>query len=187
MGNIHRRRGGIFTATVHPHVRGEHCFIPHPTLKGRGSSPRTWGTLQSFSAPGLSRRFIPTYVGNITVDGLVGVFGSVHPHVRGEHSELTFFGEITRGSSPRTWGTFPTVKRCRYTVRFIPTYVGNMTTTCDIEITTTVHPHVRGEHALLWRCYRQNPGSSPRTWGTCFLRRRYIRLFRFIPTYVGNI
>ena len=50
----------------------------------------------------------------------------------------------------------------------------------------SVHPHVRGEQALLEDLYLPDYGSSPRTWGTDHLDPQRRRQCRFIPTYVGN-
>ena len=140
-----------------------------------GSSPRAWGTRIQRRRRGPSR--------------------PVHPHVRGEHL----------GSRPSVWQGG----------RFIPTCVGNTPIaglvpnlipgssprawgtrcwTSGPAFQATVHPHVRGEHAVpslpslplprfiptcvgntaqaisAWRSFS---GSSPRAWGTraCSARR----------------
>ena len=71
--------------TVHPHVRGEHAGDQRRVADPRGSSPRTWGTCSGFDLRKLTRRFIPTYVGNILPVALEAAAFTVHPHVRGEH------------------------------------------------------------------------------------------------------
>ena len=70
-----------------------------------GSSPRTWGTVQSRRRRDRENRFIPTHVGNS--NALVVLFG------------------VPAGSSPRTWGTGGTAGGCSSLSRFIPTHVGN--------------------------------------------------------------
>ena len=49
-----------------------------------------------------------------------------------------------------------------------------------------VHPHVHGEHKVVWLTARNNLGSSPRTWGTQSCESGPHRWYRFIPTYMGN-
>jgi len=50
---------------VHPHVCGEHGRSPRLVTDKGGSSPRVWGTFLHFFSIPVSRRFIPTCVGNI--------------------------------------------------------------------------------------------------------------------------
>ncbi len=137
--------------SVHPHMRGEH---PHPSMRrGRhgGSSPHAWGTslprFSAFPAP----RFIPTCVGNI-------YFG------------FEDIGHLI-GSSPHAWGTFRTAHRTHAALRFIPTCVGNILPRIGWTITTTVHPHMRGEHGYALILAIVHPGSSPHAWGTLPRRR----------------
>ena len=92
--------------------------------------------------------------------------GAVHPHVCGEHPYGMDAMTARDGSSPRMWGT-----RCGgdvrvYGGRFIPTYVGNTQFNVMLTISSTVHPHVCGEHSRqrLYACIQF--GSSPRMWGT---------------------
>ena len=90
---------------VHPHARGEHPLPPIVREVVRGSSPRSWGTLQGAffvtriygSSPrswGTRRiscmnfcipRFIPTLVGNTLNEHDEHHAYPVHPHARGEH------------------------------------------------------------------------------------------------------
>ena len=71
-------------------------------------------------------------------------------------------------------------------LRFIPTVVGNTQQSRSLFLIETVHPHGRGEHSL-GRCNEViTPGSSPRSWGTPFLRLITDLPPRFIPTVVGN-
>ncbi len=53
--------------------------------------------------------------------------------------------------------------------------------------TPTVHPHVCGEHAVLAPLLAISNGSSPRVWGTSPQRQALAAAGRFIPTCVGNI
>ena len=50
--------------TVHPHACGERSWKCGPSINARGSSPRLWGTALPQYEELLSKRFIPTPVGN---------------------------------------------------------------------------------------------------------------------------
>ena len=132
-----------------------------------GSSPRTWGTHPRVGTSSAHR--------------------SVHPHVRGEHCRVRAQHFTKLGSSPRAWGTLNNLGLVDPVYRFIPTCVGNTPypTVRNPSVsgssprawgtlphrsrrptTSTVHPHVRGEHNPV-------PLNSKRN-------------YRFIPTCVGN-
>ena len=49
-----------------------------------------------------------------------------------------------------------------------------------------VHPHARGERAILSDQICRRVGSSPRTWGTPLEPHTQLAVHRFIPTHVGN-
>ena len=152
--------------TVHPHARGEREHRPAEFEINTGSSPRTWGTRWRAISASSSMRFIPTHVGNALCRKCSTRPSAVHPHARGERSELlskVFSGD---GSSPRTWGTHAWVDHHAGRRRFIPTHVGNAS-------------------ELLSKVF-SGDGSSPRTWGTPGRRTRAMRQKRFIPTHVGN-
>ncbi len=119
-------------------------------------------------------------------------------------------GDLRRlcGSSPRVWGIRLILQKLMpRRRRFIPTCVGN-TTSSGADITPrAVHPHVCGEYFELFMqiCHlvrfiptcvgntagvcavrASSSGSSPRVWG---IRRSVVNKvlqFRFIPTCVGN-
>ncbi len=95
--NLHR--------PVHPHACGEHMDAKKSIVTKDGSSPRMWGTPPQDFAISLSRRFIPTHVGNTHKLSIINSHRGVHPHACGEHSHgpRRFRGES--GSSPRMWGT----------------------------------------------------------------------------------
>ncbi len=52
---------------VHPRVCGERYALIAAYLTKAGSSPRVWGTLLTYEAFGLGRRFIPACVGNACI------------------------------------------------------------------------------------------------------------------------
>ena len=110
---------------VHPHGRGEHSLISRGPGCSNGSSPRAWGTLGLLVQGAAVARFIPTGVGNTRLPRNVASFWSVHPHGRGEHIDLEDHATVTRGSSPRAWGTRANFAGLAVRRRFIPTGVGN--------------------------------------------------------------
>ena len=111
---------------------------------------------------------------------------TVHPHVRGEHIQLSSSFVNARGSSPRTWGTHRSHGHHAVPRRFIPTYVGNTYLCWPCDLAKSVHPHVRGEHKTGSNEWMIRTGSSPRTWGTPRGVDASPTYSRFIPTYVGN-
>ena len=90
------------------------------------------------------------------------------------------------GSSPRSWGTRLCVPAARRPPRFIPTLVGNTERICRGLMRIAVHPHARGEHAVLAANNIYLIGSSPRSWGTRYEHLERGLKKRFIPTLVGN-
>ena len=111
----------------------------------------------------------------------------VHPHVCGEHKVDPDPDSGEYGSSPRVWGTSSHIRRHWFTIRFIPTCVGNIINQSGFFTPYTVHPHVCGEHVSLAALSSSAIGSSPRVWGTSVFRLRGSRPVRFIPTCVGNM
>ncbi len=131
-------------------------------------------------------RFIPTSVGNGKWVTDSGYPPAVHPHERGERYFFSMARWRICGSSPRAWGTVLTTLASTISPRFIPTSVGNGTSTGVIKGRPPVHPHERGERCYTSSMSGQRHGSSPRAWGTGLHRRRRGKAGRFIPTSVGN-
>ncbi len=147
VGNMHTDFSPCELIPVHPHVCGEHISTCIINRLVHGSSPRVWGTFVAHPTCNRQERFIPTCVGNMSMEtrspvyrrfiptcvgNMIFIFfirnhNAVHPHVCGEH-------ESVRDLCLRFW---------------------------------TVHPHVCGEHALPPCTPIMPPGSSPRVWGTC--------------------
>ncbi len=75
--------------TVHPHVCGEHFNVSCYVFFKLGSSPRVWGTSHRTQWPQSRPRFIPTCVGNIELSHWRIRWKPVHPHVCGEHSNIS--------------------------------------------------------------------------------------------------
>ena len=110
----------------------------------------------------------------------------VHPHTRGEHFTNSKRSSPSTGSSPHTWGTHFNTPILKFTLRFIPTHVGNTTSNFSVRLAITVHPHTRGEHIIAEWLLVTRLGSSPHTWGTHIEREIESTKQRFIPTHVGN-
>ena len=170
----------------HPHIRGEHIFQQRQRHSSNGSSPHTWGTLSGKRFRDLSRRIIPTYVGNTEGIAKIAGVGRDHPHIRGEHMSQVAQGGRPAGSSPHTWGTQVTRPRDSANWRIIPTYVGNTLSAPRRGPLRTDHPHIRGEHLNIYARAVAFRGSSPHTWGTPVLSHKTAGQLRIIPTYVGN-
>ena len=186
VGNSATARGRAPRPPVHPHVRGEQELDEAAALFSAGSSPRTWGTGPAIPASTPRSRFIPTYVGNRHSGAHETIWNAVHPHVRGEQADRLKGNTGKGGSSPRTWGTAVAPAQHRRQSRFIPTYVGNSQESDPPAANHPVHPHVRGEQAIVTVFMTATPGSSPRTWGTGHRQGARDGRRRFIPTYVGN-
>ncbi len=145
-----------------------------------------WGTLPPILLALDPSRFIPTHVGN-THGTLAGQSGrAVHPHACGEHQDGGTDTYTVDGSSPRMWGTPEFASERHRLRRFIPTHVGNTTTTSTAGRYASVHPHACGEHAGTRVSPDGSIGSSPRMWGTRPDDLAHRKPCRFIPTHVGN-
>ncbi len=153
-------------APVHPHVCGEH--------------------FPANGVQGVPVRFIPTCVGNTFQQESKWAGASVHPHVCGEHKIAVGVITIKYGSSPRVWGTRPTLEHVGELFRFIPTCVGNTHGQDYLIKAQSVHPHVCGEHLTACLLLIIVSGSSPRVWGTLLVPPVLKGPARFIPTCVGN-
>ena len=112
-------------SAVHPHACGEHGHIMQVEMRFNGSSPRMWGTRFSGPRAGSPARFIPTHVGNTSLQWSQYIFSSVHPHACGEHGIKMTLTPYFTGSSPRMWGTQHKSPNLKGKCRFIPTHVGN--------------------------------------------------------------
>ena len=90
------------------------------------------------------------------------------------------------GSSPRPRGTAITSQSSAITNRFIPAFAGNRKPPDAAQITTSVHPRVRGEQIGIWARMRSPAGSSPRPRRTVPHRLVDVDMVRFIPASAGN-
>ena len=87
-----------------PHAWG--IRLPHHGRIGvaSGSPPHAWGILHHHQPQPPGPRFTPTRVGNTPNPiGRIPVI-QVHPHTRGEYSEIMPFVASRSGSPPHAWG-----------------------------------------------------------------------------------
>ena len=153
-------------SSVHPHVRGAHCELLDGGPALGGPSPRAWGSPQHSDRSCPRHRSIPTCVGLTRCTAASGGEFTVHPHVRGAHARLRGGNSPSGGPSPRAWGSQPMPELDGAAVRSIPTCVGLTARSSFSQITTSVHPHVRGAHMSAGPCTRMTGGPSPRAWGS---------------------
>ena len=105
VGNTVVGRVGGGSYAVHPHACGEHHAVSPGRQEGDGSSPRLWGTQSASASSTVSKRFIPTPVGNTRHQSVTVDYAAVHPHACGEHDSPHHHRWFLFGSSPRLWGT----------------------------------------------------------------------------------
>ena len=171
--------------SVHPHVRGDHERIGRAVGGARGSPPRAWGSPARTERRAKFGRFTPTCVG-ITMAQLQSEdVGTVHPHVRGDHIDTVESSTNSYGSPPRAWGSQRRRHHRFFARRFTPTCVGITPRQRFVCITSSVHPHVRGDHASAGRRKGRGGGSPPRAWGSPRLPPSAKVVSRFTPTCVG--
>ena len=179
-------RGMIWRIPVHPHGCGEREPNHQATAAIPGSSPRLWGTLHSLNTEQWKNRFIPTAVGNACNNANMSRPTTVHPHGCGERVRKLALDIRQTGSSPRLWGTRKNADFLTLIGRFIPTAVGNASTSTAPDSVQSVHPHGCGERYMRWALASGRIGSSPRLWGTLHRVDEMLGIQRFIPTAVGN-
>ncbi len=84
VGNTSMRAPICHSSSVHPHLRGEYCYVFEPV--------------------GAVFRFTPTCVGNTPIIRYTRLRYSVHPHLRGEYPAVLKLGLVASGSPPPAWG-----------------------------------------------------------------------------------
>ncbi len=174
-----------FFLAVHPHACGEYEEGGVHTNVASGPSPRVWGILVVWIRHRAGLRSIPTRVGNTSplsyslrrprsiptpVGNTVGPAQSlsltaVHPHACGEYGGWSMPDKTKNGPSPRVWGILGIGGRTCFTLRSIPTRVGNISLYLYTCTTITVHPHACGEYLVKQPGCAVQLGPSPRVWG----------------------
>ena len=133
---------------AHPHVCGEHRRRLRRLAWLVGSSPRMRGTLREIRALSPGRGVIPTCVGSTQAQTRSCCIRSAHPHVCGEHTDISLHTSLLRGSSPRVWGALARTPQERRRRRLIPTCVGSTLVQRFSTLSRSAHPHVCGEHIM---------------------------------------
>ena len=90
------------------------------------------------------------------------------------------------GPPPHTWGQLDTTPRAVHCMRSTPTYVGTIQTTLPTTMTSSVHPHIRGNNAIDMSSMRPGSGPPPHTWGQRGHDGHQAAAGRSTPTYVGT-
>ncbi len=111
---------------------------------------------------------------------------AVHPHARGEHTQLVLLIAGAYGPPPRAWGTRLRHRGGGRSQRSTPTRVGNTRHAGERPPGGAVHPHARGEHVAQRLADAWNSGPPPRAWGTHACRDVGPHALRSTPTRVGN-
>ena len=174
------------SASVHPHMRGDHSPMPSCCPRAAGSSSHAWGPLVDLFVLRYQSRFILTCVGTTAHRRFMRPANPVHPHMRGDHNQGSALFCVFAGSSSHAWG--PPIKQNDHAMdaRFILTCVG---TTCWFAIrppTGPVHPHMRGDHCCHCSPCHTTIGSSSHAWGPLDTPPSGIACKRFILTCVGT-
>ncbi len=171
---------------VHPHVRGDDIASPLAASTVNGSPPRAWGRLVDAIQRLLPLRFTPTCVGTTRITASVCAMISVHPHVRGDDRNAHMSAYSEDGSPPRAWGRHRFGEVVDPGLRFTPTCVGTTGRAAPACTGPSVHPHVRGDDALILACSATSTGSPPRAWGRPAADPVRAAAGRFTPTCVGT-
>ena len=186
MGTTSARQSQKQVIQDHPHIRGDHSFRASSTTLRMGSPPHTWGPLTMGSPCQDLSRITPTYVGT------TGLFRweihpcQDHPHIRGDHNWPNSRARPSVGSPPHTWGPLHTEFLSPASDRITPTYVGT-TEFGKIRISVIKdHPHIRGDHFLIFFMIALYIGSPPHTWGPQTPNSFRLLLIGITPTYVGT-
>ena len=173
-------------AAVYPHVCGAagQGAIAHHRVNGL--SPRVWGSPFPLAHSGRARRSIPTCVGQPAGGSSAESFFGVYPHVCGAAVlELPSYTSDL-GLSPRVWGS-QYMRMCSATwKRSIPTCVGQPWMRIRTEVAARVYPHVCGAASTRLDRSEEQPGLSPRVWGSPHYHTRRAVKHRSIPTCVGQ-
>ena len=96
---------GLYDASGHPRMRGEHYQARCQCSIQCGPSPHARGTLTPILARNLERRAIPACAGNTPFNGASAMPNSGHPRMRGEHSSAISRSTSSSGPSPHARGT----------------------------------------------------------------------------------
>ena len=175
------------TTLVHPHGRGDNERFGVVWSRVDGSPPRAWGQFNAARSSQSKPRFTPTGVGTMLDRSKYAFPHLVHPHGRGDNECSWIVRHAIDGSPPRAWGQSQRSRRLRIHTRFTPTGVGTMYPPRCHNILFSVHPHGRGDNAVMHVRMHQMHGSPPRAWGQSRPGGSIPSILRFTPTGVGTM
>ncbi len=135
--------------TVHPRVRGDMKTLRERTESVYGSPPRARGHERFIVFHDRFRRFTPACAGTCAEFRATRQRLAVHPRVRGDMTTRTTRGAESHGSPPRARGHATWARHRCATRRFTPACAGTWTDSTPAKDSTTVHPRVRGDMALI--------------------------------------
>ena len=95
-------------------------------------------------------------------------------------------GYAPTGSSPRSRGPHEHDQLAHLRRRFIPAFAGTTSSSSRCSHEGTVHPRVRGDHAIALLIRALARGSSPRSRGPQLLHQHRRAAGRFIPAFAGT-
>ncbi len=187
VGTMASGRSPCPSRTVHPHMRGDNIFAGNKSSPTLGSPPHAWGQCRSDRLEVRRVRFTPTCVGTIVQRAPRMKHLAVHPHMRGDNVVHDVLSQIPTGSPPHAWGQCGQLDQIERRRRFTPTCVGTMPWWTARATPTSVHPHMRGDNALLLAMAMPQDGSPPHAWGQCRRSHPDRPGGRFTPTCVGTM
>ena len=116
-----------------------------PARGATGSPPHAWGDSLWYQCRPVIHRFTPTRVGRLGTAHAPSSNTPVHPHPRGEIVTLFRVWGWIYGSPPHAWGDYVGHPMDVFLERFTPTRVGRFAVCVSVSVSSSVHPHTRGE------------------------------------------
>ena len=176
--------GGVWRE--HPRARGENAKRQSPTLRHRGTSPRTRGKPAAEQAVIDAERNIPAHAGKTVLRAIPSSEAAEHPRARGENWRGRCGRPGVGGTSPRTRG-----KREDFLVAVkeggnIPAHAGKTMATVRRVWPAREHPRARGENAIIQYALCTSLGTSPRTRGKRVFQGEKRGFGRNIPAHAGK-
>ncbi len=134
------------SASVYPHMRGDHRFTPGSRAPAWGLPPHAWGPLVRPPCIRGAGGSTPTCVGTTLQSRPSASLTVVYPHMRGDHTLPDSRWTYPCGLPPHAWGP-PSGQRDRALAHgSTPTCVGTTLTAAGTRTGDSVYPHMRGDH-----------------------------------------
>ncbi len=189
-----------------PRVRGTHLPEPGaqssariiPACAGNTSRSSLTGSVIADYSPRVRRtrsrtppklfpkRIIPACAGDTCLRIECHGVSPDHPRVCGGHRIMALGLDLSRGSSPRVWGTRSVIRASARSVRIIPACAGDTSVRSDGARPHPDHPHVCGGHFMPAMTSSRICGSSPRVRGTPDRSGAADACRRIIPACAGD-